>query len=68
MSGITDLGILLESLMPILGDGEFVLVTRPNVGYGDGIELNPIVTFTERQSVTKVHGRCQTSMVVLWPI
>lgn len=54
MSGITDLATLLASLRPVLARGEFVFVSRPLASYGDGVELNPIAAFVEKEGLTLV--------------
>lgn len=54
MTGITDLSTLLASLRPVLVDGEFVFVTRPQAAYGDGAELKPIAAFSEAEGLTLV--------------
>ena len=57
MSGITDLPVLVSSMRPTLGTGEFVFVSRPGASYGDGAELSPVAAFAEDEGLTLVVPR-----------
>ena len=53
----TDLKKLLNSLSPLLCDGEYVFCTMKNARYGDYPEFRPLAMFTESEGLSMVIPR-----------
>lgn len=54
MAGEKDLQTLLDSMSPVLLDGEYVFCTVGDASYGDYAEAAPIASFTETEGLTLV--------------
>lgn len=54
MTGILNLGDLLNSMKPLLQEGEFAFVTVPGRSYGAHAELCPIASISEEEGLTLV--------------
>ena len=54
MAGEKDLQKLLDSMSPVLRDGEYVFCTVGDANYGDYAEAAPIASFTETEGLTLV--------------
>jgi len=50
----SDLGKLLDSLSPVLTDGDYVFCTVPHSVYGDYADSRPIASFAEPEGLTLV--------------
>jgi len=57
MSGTSDLPSLLASLSPVVSSHVYVFLTRADATYGDGVELDPIATFSENEGLTLIVPR-----------
>jgi hypothetical protein len=54
MTGETNLEKLINTMSPILNDGEYVFHSSPDTGYGDYPELRPIISVQESEGLTLV--------------
>lgn len=60
MTGITEIGVLLKEMKPVLDQTEYVFATKTCFALTDEvISLNPIATFLESEGMTVVVSRAE---------
>ena len=57
MTGETDLGVMLQTMSPVLNAGEFVFCSFPGSLYGDHSNLSPVAAVAEPEGLTLVLPR-----------
>ena len=59
MTGETDLGVMLQTMSPVLNADEFVFCSFPGSHYGDHSNLSPVAAVAEPEGLTLVLPRSQ---------